>query len=87
MESNHILIDNLLKMKYSTEQVARIVSALFLIAGFFGYKSKVSETELVGAIDTLVITGVFLVAFVADVFGYLQRWRKGDVNAFGKRIY
>ena len=71
---------------YSKEQLARIVTAIFLILGFFGYKGEVGVEELVSSIDTLIITSGFLVAFAVDVFGYFRRLTKGDVTPLGKRI-
>ena len=72
--------------KYSSEQVARIVSAVFLVLGLIGYKSEVDETAVVGAIDSLVVAAALLVALFVDVVGYFRRWSKGDVNALGKRL-
>jgi len=71
---------------YSSEQVTRVISALFLIFAFFGIKPEVSEGQLVSSINTLVVAGGVIVAFGVDVFGYFKRWSKGDVNILGKRV-
>ena len=72
--------------KYSSEQTARIVSAVFLLLGLVGYKFGVSQNEVVGAVDTLVVSIGLLVALGVDIYGYFKRWSKGDVNILGKRI-
>ena len=65
---------------YSSEQFTRILSAVFIILGFFGYKAGVSAEQVVNAFETIFVNGAFLVAFVADLYGYFKRYKKGDVT-------
>ena len=71
---------------YSSEQLARIISAIVLIMGLLGYHPSVSEGQIVSSIDTLIVSGIFLIGLIVDVFGYFKRWSKGDVTIGGRRI-
>ena len=71
---------------YSKEQVARVVSALVLVIGFFGYKSGASVSEITNSIDTLVVASAFLIAQGLNIYGYFRRYFKGDVSLGGKYL-
>ena len=73
-------------MKYSVEQLTRIISAVFLVLGLFGFKSEVSIEDLVTSLNGIVIGGSLVIGLVANIVGYFRRYFKGDVNIFGGRI-
>ena len=72
--------------KYSKEQIARIVSAIFLILGFLKINTDVEMEALINAVDAILINITLITAFIADIYGYFRRWQKGDVGIFGGRI-
>lgn len=71
---------------FSSEQIARIVSAIIIVMGFFGYTTGVEAEQLVQAGTSMYVSGAFIVAFIMDVFGYFKRYAKGDVTLIGARI-
>ena len=72
--------------KYSSEQIARIVSIIFVVLALFGYKSEASEEQVVSSIDGIVIGLGLIISLGMDVFGYFRRWFKGDVTIGGRRV-
>lgn len=59
---------------YSSEQFQRLVSFISLLTSI-----------PVANINTTIATILALVGAIMQVWGYIQRWRKGDVTIFGAR--
>ena len=70
---------------YSSEQLTRIVSAILIVLAFFGFRSEVSEKELVDATTALVVNGGLVLSFLGQLYGYFRRYFKGDVTIGGFR--
>lgn len=70
---------------YSKEQLARIVSALFIILGFLQINTGTDAEGLTNAIDALIVNGVLIISFAVDLYGYVRRFKKGDVTVVGRK--
>ena len=66
--------------------MARIVSVIFIGLALIGYKTEVSESEVISSIDRIVIGLGLVVSLGMDIFGYFRRWFKGDVTIGGQRL-
>ena len=71
---------------YSSEQVARMISAGFMVLGLFGYNTQVSADQVSSAVEAIVVNSVLLVSLGMDIVGYVRRYFKGDVTLGGRRI-
>lgn len=69
---------------FSREQALRITS--FLVMGLMLFGVDLSQFGLTeDSLAEFLVTGVLVVGMLIDFIGYLIRWAKGDVNAFGGR--
>lgn len=59
-------------IKYSGEQAQRIISLVALLT-----------TIPVSDLNTTLATIIALIGCVAQVWGYIAKWRKGDVTILG----
>lgn len=64
---------------YSSEQFQRIVIFIGVLISMFGI--DIPEGSVEAALQTVINFGVLLMT----LWGWFQRWRKGDVNALGFR--
>lgn len=69
----------------SKEQLGRILTTITLLAGFTQVDAKLlpSAEVLSSCVDAFLVTWGILVAVALQAWGYVRRYKKGDVTPLG----